>query len=78
MIAVAQISLAYTVPVDVLIDTETREVQKVIVVVEALRQDRASNAVDIDDDTTPTAVQTDAAYAIAEADTEWPSWKLGW
>ena len=75
----ALISISYTVPVQVIVDTTTTTVHRVVVIDEAISQDRNGHHADHDANTSLAAVapQVTAAYAIAEAE-EWPSWDIGW
>jgi hypothetical protein len=76
---VALISISYTVPVQVIVDTTTSTVRRVVVIDEAISQYRSGHHADHDANTSlaADAAQVTGAYVIAEAE-EWPSWDIGW
>jgi hypothetical protein len=74
-----QISVAYTVPVQVVVDTDTGEVIRVVVIDEYAHPDRDGYCEDRDTYATPIAADIELAYRITEApDIDWPRWQMGW
>jgi hypothetical protein len=74
-----EISIAYTVPVQVIVDTETGEVTRVVVIDEHARPDRDGYCEVRDTYGTADPGDVDRAYCIAEAPAvEWPRWQMGW
>jgi len=75
----ARISIAYTVPVQVLVDLDTGRVARVVVIDEDVQPDRGGYREDEATGRPCTDEQANAAYDVAEdGDNEWPSWDLGW
>lgn len=75
----AEISIAYTVPIQVLVDTTARRVTRVIVIDEEITPDATAFNQDFSDrvNLAEDDPRVRSAYAIAE-ETEWPAWDHGW
>jgi hypothetical protein len=68
------ISIAYTVPVQVVVDLDTTRVTRVVVIDEDVTSDRNGYH---DTGAHCTLEQAAAAYAVAET-SPWPGWDVGW
>lgn len=74
----ARVIIGYTVPVQVVVDLETREVHRVVVVDEAVTYDTEGYTENYDDFSTPSPEQVEQARKIAEEEAMWPAWEFGW
>jgi hypothetical protein len=70
-------SISYTVPVQVLVDTETGEVQRVVVIDDSIDSDPATYTVDYDTLAPLSRDEARKAYELA-GQAMWPSWDFGW
>jgi len=77
------IQVGYMVPVEVIIDTETKTVQRVVVIDEDIKYDRNDAAkdgksihTDSYDEVTDPALRATALYVVEHE--EWPAWEIGW
>ncbi len=74
----SSISIGYTVPVQVVVDTDTGKVHRVVVIPEDMTFDEAGFTEDRDNHLNPVPQQLiDKAHEIAE-ENEWPGWEFGW
>jgi hypothetical protein len=71
------ISIAYTVPVQVIVDLDRGRVTRVVVIDEDVTADRNGYRENRATGEHCTLEQVAAAYAIAET-SQWPSWDIGW
>lgn len=71
------ISVAYRVPVQVVVDLDTGEVTRVVVIDESVEADRDGYTEDADTYHPAAPADVDRAYALA-ADAMWPGWEFGW
>jgi hypothetical protein len=74
---VPHISIAYTAPVQVIVDLDTRRVTRVVVIDEDVTPDRNGYRDNHDTLERCTLEQAAAAYAVAET-SPWPGWDVGW
>jgi len=75
----ATISIAYLAPVQVVVDTDTGAVTRVVVIDEEVRPEPDGYCEDQDTYQPATSADVDRAYAIAEGhSTQWPGWQFGW
>jgi hypothetical protein len=74
---VSQISIAYTVPVQVVVDLDTRQVTRVVVIDEEVAAQPDGYREQYGTGRACSDEQARQGYAIAEQDT-WPSWDFGW
>jgi hypothetical protein len=74
-----QISIAYTVAVQVVVDPDEPGVYRIVVIDEAIQQDRDGyhEYIEAGREKKPSEEEVAAAYHIAE-NSEWPSWDFGW
>jgi hypothetical protein len=72
-----EISIAYTVPVQVLVDTDTGDVTRVVVLDEQVTYNPAGHHEDRDSAVPPNQDDIDGAYEIAQGAAEWPAWDFG-
>jgi hypothetical protein len=72
-----RVQLLYRVPVAVVVDTEERTVERVVVLDEEVRLDAEADVWDEADMAIVDAGLIASAVAIAEGE-EWPSWEAGW
>jgi hypothetical protein len=72
-----RVNISYTCPVQVIVDLDTGEIDRVIVIDEGITAEPDGFAEDADEYKPVGGHQKARAFAIAEA-AEWPSWDLGW
>jgi uncharacterized protein YukJ len=73
------ISISYKVPVQVIVDPDSRQVHRVVVIDEEVSQERGESAFYEDFDTSKPITDLaliDTAYQVAE-EAEWPGWEHG-
>lgn len=72
------VQVSYTVPVEVVVDTDTGEVKSVVVIEESIEIDHRDGTVHTDGyaELTDPLVRA-RAVEIAE-NSEWPAWEHGW
>jgi hypothetical protein len=74
----SSISIGYTVPVQVVVDTDTGKVHRVVVIDEEIAFDPNGFTEDRDIYLKPVPQELiDKAHEIAEQN-EWPAWDVGW
>jgi hypothetical protein len=73
-----RVSIAYSVPVQVIVDLDSGEVDRVVVIDEGIEADKDGFSEDADEYRPITAEQKARAYEIADGGAEWPSWDFGW
>jgi hypothetical protein len=74
---VPHISIAYTAPVQVVVDLDTRRVTRVVVIDEDVAPDRNGYRENHDTGEHCALEQAAAVYAVAET-SPWPGWDVGW
>jgi hypothetical protein len=74
---VPHISIAYTAPVQVIVDLDTKQVTRVVVIDEDVTPDRNGYRDNHHTGEHCTLRQAAAAYAVAETSPS-PSWDIGW
>jgi hypothetical protein len=74
---VACISIAYTAPIQVIVDLDSGRVTRVVVIDEDVTPDRNGYRENHDTGEHCTLEQAAAAYALAET-SPWPGWDIGW
>jgi hypothetical protein len=74
---VPRISIAYTAPVQVIVDLDSKRVTRVVVIDEDVTPDRNGYRENHDTGEHCTLEQAAAAYALAETSPR-PGWQFGW
>jgi hypothetical protein len=72
-----RISIAYTAPVQVIVDLDSKRVTRVVVIDEDVTPDRNGYRENHDTGEHCTLQQAAEAYALAET-SPWPGWQFGW
>lgn len=74
-----RVSISYTVPVQVIVDLDSGEVERVVVIDEGITADKGDGySENVDTYESVTKEQAARAYEIADGGAEWPSWDIGW
>lgn len=73
-----RVNVSYVASVQVIVDLDTGEVDRVVVLDETVRPDRDEVAEDADEYRPVSGEVKARAYEIAEGDVEWPTWDWGW